>query len=331
MRRVQGNFLFPLLLWPVALLVFFCLAESAHAEKSLTLSTGSAYINKDQTAEITVNINTEGERINAIGFGIDFSTETLEGLQLNHSGSIVPLCAVQSFTRIDCANTQGGYVGADGLVTTLRFKGRTEGATAVTLKDIWIMFNGQTIEGFTSNSLSINVLTSGAEDVDPVQPEVETITLYPPTLQETVAPSNTNPTSQSDVSTGNSTSFGSIAQVNGRKGSDPEEPLQKAEAILNNATVKGIFGANSILWSSILPTSILLAIIIILGLKLYLNEKKRHLAIERIMNKQLGALAVLENKLDIVEQRGADGKAQYLQDIKEVKNELTMENEQKKV
>jgi hypothetical protein len=48
------------------------------------------------------------------------------------------------------------------------------------------------------------------------------------------------------------------------------------------------------------------------------------------MNKQLGALAVLENKLDIVEQRGADGKAQYLQDIKEVKNELTMENVEKK-
>lgn len=326
MRRAKIIFLRFVFWTPIFFGIILSSAHTASAEKLITLSAHSAYINHNDYLEIQVKINTDAEKVNAIGFSIDFSNEILEGLPPSRTGSAFPMWVTETATRIDCGvYGQNGFSG-EGLITTLRFRGRKVGVATINITNVKVLFAGNLLSGYETAPIDINVLTSGAEDIVVDDPNVERITLYPPTLQQTPNPNVSGPVTQSTTSQAPSSSFGSIAQVTGLTGSTPEEPLQKADSIINSASVKGMFGANSILWSSVLPTSLLLAIIIILGIKLFLNEKKRHLAIERIMNKQLGALAVLENKIDIVEQKGADGKAQYLQDIKQVKDELMSDN-----
>ncbi len=325
MRRFKKYIL--LFLWITPLFFGFLLFNPSrvNADKGFTISSSLSTIAQNQIIEVPIRISTEGEKINAIGFSVDFSTEILEGLPPSQAGSVFPMWVQATSTKIYCGTYGENGFSGDGLVVTLRFKGRQDGATSITLNSIWVLFNGATLEGYSTNQIELEVSgTILVEDVS--EQKTEKITLYPPAMQQIVKPDNTTPVSQSDVSLNGSTSFGSKAQVGGQKGSDPEDPLKKADAAEVIASVKGIFGESSFIWTSVLPTCLLLAIVIFLGIKLYLNEKKRHLAIERIMDKQLGALAALENKLDIVEQKGADGKAQYLQDIEEVKKEISGQN-----
>ncbi len=316
--------------------VFSAFPQTAMAEKLITVSANTSSVEADKTIDVPIYIDTDGDRVNAIGFNVDFSTETLEGLPPNRAGSVFNMWVTETSTRIDGGITgQQGFTGS-GLVTTLRFKGRQEGTTTISLRNIRVLFAGATVNGFSTNEISISVYGQGEvppeEPVVPIPGNTQKITLYPPTLSQVIAPNDTTPVSQSDITLDTSSSFGSKAQVSGNKGSNPEEPLKQAEVIEAVASVKGIFGKNSIIWTSILPTAILLAIVIVLGVRLYLNEKRRHAALERIMDKQLGALAALENKIEIIDQKGPEGKAEYLKELDMVKAEIsaqTMDNKTK--
>lgn len=330
MRRASKIIVF-LIQIVVSTTVIFAFTPSAKAEKGITISAGSSNLEVDKFLDVPIYIDTGTDAINAIGFTVNFPTENLEGLLPNRAESAFTMWVTESATRIDCGIPgQTGFTGK-GLVTTLRFKGRTAGTANVTLSNIKVLFAGSTVPGFASNEISILVWGSAAPPEDVAeQQDAQKLTLKPPSLTAETPPST--PASSVTQATipipGASTTFGSLAQVSGQKGATAEEPLKPAEVV--EAAVKGIFSKDSLLWSSILPTVLLLIIIIFLGIKLYLSERNRHIRMEHLLDKQLGTLAALESKIEIVEQRGAEGREQYIKELQIAKAEVTAEASGKK-
>ena len=331
MRRAK-KFIFYVWSTVAAAAVIFGFAQSARAEKTITLSAGSVNVEVGQQIDVPIYIDTDGEVVNAVGFNINFPTENLEGLVPNRVDSAFPMWVSESATRIDCGiHGQQGFTGR-GLVTTLRFKGRTAGPAAISITNLKVLFAGISVAGFSSNELSLTVY-GAADPPDDVNGEQETsiITLKPPTLTtENIAPSDpADPVTQTTIPLpGASTTFGSLAQVSGQKGATEEEPLKPAEYV--EAAVKGMFSKDSLLWTSVLPTGLLLIIIVFLGIKLYLSEKNRHRRMEHLLDKQLGTLAALESKIEIVEQKGVEGRDQYLKEIELAKAEVAAESSENK-
>lgn len=313
----------------VSAAVFLGWPLSALAEKGITISASTSSVEVDSYIDVPIYIDTGTDKVNAVGFDIDFPTETLEGLPPNRNGSVFPMWVSESATRIDCGIPgQQGFTGS-GLITTLRFKGRTAGSANIALNNIKVLFAGISVAGFSSNDIDLTVYGSaspppGAEP----SPDVNKITLKPPTLTNAPTASSSSVTQATIPIPGATTTFGSLAQVSGQKGSTPEEPLKPAEAAA--ASIKGILSKESLLWTSILPTILLLIIIIFLGIKLYLSERNRHMRMEHLLDKQLGTLAALESKIEIVEQKGPEGRDQYIKELQLAKAEVAAEAADKK-
>lgn len=303
---------------------FLLLPGNAKAEKGFTLSASSSNVEVGKFIDVPIKIDTGGEAVNAIGFNISFPTENLEGLAPNRAGSVFPMWVTESSTRIDCGIPgQQGFNGS-GVVTVLRFRGRVAGTANITLSNIKVLFAGIGVAGFNANDITLNVYGAEAPPPEVIEEQqAEKITLKPPVTTTTPAPTGGEVTQANIPLPGASTTFGALAQVSGNKGSTAEETLKPAEVI--EASVKGIFGKNSLLWSSILPTLLLLTIIIILGIKLFLSEKNRHMRMEHMLDKQLGTLAALESKIEIVEQKGSDGREQYIKELQLAKEEVAAE------
>ncbi len=314
----------------VFFLLFFLLPEAAYADKGLTLSASTVNVEVDEIIEIPVKIDTGDDHIHAIGFKIEFPTENLEGIEPSMVGTEFWLPATNTATRIEYGRPNPGYSGK-GLVTTLRFRGRVAGTATIKISDILVVFNGTVLSGYEANSIDLHVFGVGQA---PEDQEIDTTPVQSITIPEVSSSSSSLPvaTPQTSITpTQSSASFGSIAQVVGVKGSEPEEPLKTSDSVVSEASVKGMFSKNSFLWTSVLPTILLLAVIIFLGIKLYLNEKKRHAKMEKLLEKQIGTLAALQSKVDLVGEGGESGKEKYLQEFEIAKQEVSsVANEDKK-
>ena len=309
------------LVLPAVMLCCLLIPKAAHAEKTITLSSSTTSVEVGQTIDIPIAIDTNGEKVNAVGFTIDFPTETLEGLVPNRAGSAFPFWVTESATRVDCGiQGQQGFTGT-GTVTTLRFKGRTEGTANISLRNIKVLFAGVQVADFSGNDISITVYSSGATPAT-VDDNKAKKTLTIPQTSAATAPVPTANSQTINTIPSPTQTFGSLAQVKGTTGSTAEDTLKPAGSSETVASVKGIFAKGSMLWSSILPTMILLIIVIFLGIRLYLSERRQHLNAERMFDKQLGTLAALESKIDIITQNGAEGREQYLKDIEAAKSDL---------
>lgn len=311
---------------PIILLLALVPVDQAHAEKGIYLSAAATTVEVDKTIDVPIVIDTGGEAVNAVGFTIDFPTENLEGLVPNRANSSFNWWVIESATRIDCGtDIHAGFTG-NGLITTLRFKGRKEGDTNITLRNISVIYNGTVLNGFVPNDINISVIGTG---MTPAPTEAKhKITLTPPsdTGSTISAPAQSAAVVQTPSTIPNPTqTFGSIAQVKGTTGATSEDVLKPATVVEAEASVKGLFSKNSILWTSVLPTAVLIIIIVFLGIRLYFNERKRHLNMERIFDKQLGTLATLESKIDIIEQSGANGREQYIEELETAKKEIITE------
>ncbi len=295
--------------------------------KEVVLSTDAVSVEAEKIIQIKVSINTDAEKVNAIGFVIDFSTEILEGLTPNQSGSSFPMCATLSSTKYECGvSGQNGFSGG-GLVTTLTFRGRTAGATTITLRNfnahMTREINGspvvETISGFEPNPIEITVLGSGTKQQrDNAGPLIQDSSNQLPAPSALPA----GQTAESPQPTEPGQSLGSRIQVPGKIGAGPEEILKQAATETQQSLVKGLFSSNNKTYLSLFPTLLLLALASFLGTRLHFSEKKRHIEIERLFDKQLGMLSSLESKIDLVEQKGGGGKEKFLSEFEEAKEEI---------
>ena len=301
--------------------------------KDITLSASTVDVEVGKTIEVQVKINTDGEKVGAVGFGIDFSTENLEGLTPNQTGSIFPMCATLSATKYECGATgQNGFSG-EGLITTLTYKGRAAGPVTISLKNFEARFgpSGSEVAGFSTNSIDLTVWGEGQAPVK-TTPKATTPTssnTSSSNITEEAAPTAlpSSEKQQAQVSDGSSVT-GSTPSVPGTIGSQPEEPL--TAATVSDPTIKGLFSSNNKIYLSIFPSLMLLALAVFLGTRLYFTEKKRHIEIERLFDNQLGMLSALESKIDLAGEKGGDGKEKLLQEFEQAKSEIKAIEDQPK-
>jgi hypothetical protein len=311
--------------------VFLLLPRFAFA-KSITLTANASKIEIGEVIEVKIEIDTSGEKVNAVGFTIDFPTEVLEGLLPSQAGSVFPLCATLSATRYECGITGKDGFSGSGLVTTLIFKGRTVGTASVALQNFDARYGptGQAVTGFTANLMQINVFPAGEKPA----PEEETTT-GSSSANKLESLNIAKPVATPDVQTGQSTvatppsepttTEGSEPQVQGQKGAQAEEVLKPGDTSGSTAStgeVKGLFSAASLPYLSIFPTVLMLILVGFLGMKLMLTEKRRHLELERLFETEIGALAALESKLDLIDMKGGGGREKFLEEFEQTKNEI---------
>lgn len=323
----------------VTMLAFFLLPSRIFAaSKAVTLTPNVTSVAVGSTVEVKVEIDTGGEKVNAFGFSIDFSTESLEGLLPNQAGSVFPMCATLTATRYECGKTGVDGFAGQGLVTTLIFKGRVVGPTTIFLRNIEAHYGptGAIVSGFDANSVDLTVgaavqQTTGSTngtgasgngsssqtltpEAQVAPPPASTVSIAPATPQQPKEPEQPKET------------LGSESQVAGATGAVTEDSLKPVEqsTASDAEVVKGAF-TRSPANIGFVSTFLLLLLAGYLGVKLYFTEKRRHLELEHLFETQLGALGALESKLDIVEQKGEGAKEKLLAELELVKNQIKVE------
>lgn len=306
--------------------VLFLFPHRAFAAKSITLTPNTTSVEVGKVLEVKVEINTEGESVGTVGFGVDFSTENLEGLVPSLAGSVFTgpsYCSSSTYCFVGAPNA--GFTGS-GLVATLRFKGRVPSTTDISIKNIQVVFNGTTRVGYTANTVRTGVYASGETPVDPTPTPTDptapnTVTPNPvntltiPEMIASTAPSASDTTAK-DITREPGQVYGTSPQVPGKTGADPEDPLKQESS---EPSVKGLFSMGSISFLSLIPTILFLILAIYLGIKLYFTEKRRHLELERMFENQIGTLSTLESKLDLLDQKGGVGKEKFLEEFENAK------------
>lgn len=324
----------------IILISLFCMSalflpNKAFAARQLTLTPNKTTVEVGKNLEVKVEIDTDGEKVGLLVFDTEFSTEILEGFTPSSSGSVFSTaCSTQTATKYECGiGGMNGFSGK-GLVATLIFKGRQPGQASVSLKNIVARFGptGAEVAGFSSNSIDITVVEAGAT---PPPDDTASGTTGP---TQKITPKEASPqtpvpagqTIQPKEPTPNSTSSRSESKVSGKKGSTSEDPLKSGGKGRSNkeVIVKGFSFKNPIYYG-ILPTILLLALVCNLAIKLYFTEKRRHIELVRIFDSHLGALSSLESKLDLVDQKGEDGKEKFLQEFETAKSQLMSEENTK--
>lgn len=338
MRKIGekiGGGLFTLIF--VVLFFPFCSHNTQAADKSVTLVTTKTSIEVDDKLEVKVMINTGGEKVSAIGFNIEFPTENLEGTTPNSSGTVFPMSGgTQSSTRYECGIVgRDGFTG-EGLITTLVFKGKLAGEATINITNFEARYGptGAAVEGFGSATLPMNVYGEGQTPVTPTTPTTtpttDTSTTSTATPAEKITPKEstikpaadaTGTVTQKTISNTTGETKGSEAQVEGTAGATKEDVIK--EQTDASVKVKG-FSFNNPIYYAILPTILLLALVINLGIKLYFTEKRRHMDMVRLFDNHLGAISSLESKLDLVDQKEV-GKEKILQEFEEAKNQIMSE------
>lgn len=306
------------------ILIFFILFLSPHkcfAEKGLYLTPDTTSLETGKDLNVRVEIDTGGEKINAVGFNIDFPTELLEGQLPNRSGSIFPFWIVETSTRVDGGTPgQDGFSsnGTSGLITTLHFKGRQAGAVTISLSNIKVLFAGTALSGFTADDLNLTVYGAG---LAPTTPEAEKKKAVKPitVTTEGLVQRNTAPAITFIQPPNPTETFGAEPQVVGTKGASQEETIKTADGSGSAPSVKGLFSQDNLFMIGIIPTLLLLALVIFLILRLLITEKRRHQNMERIFDKQLGTLASLESKIDLIDEKSESGKKQYIEEFEQAK------------
>lgn len=325
------------------LILFSMFPIKVRAAKSVTLTANSTFVQVGKALEVKVEIDTGGDKVNVIGFTIDFPTETLEGLTPSQAGSVFPMCATLSATRYECGITGRDGFSGQGLITTLIFKGRKVGEANITLKNFEARFGptGSLVSGFSSNVVMVSVTEEAQKPPPKEEPKEETPKTEEPSAPVAnlpnpikVEPPIATPPAVEQPSTAATEppppteSLGSESQIEGQKGAQPEEPLKVADSDgAPTSEVKGLFSAANVPYLSIFPTILMLLLVGFLGAKLVLTEKRSHMEMERMFETEIGTLAALESKLDLVDQKGDDAKEKILQEFELAKQGLSLPDE----
>jgi len=312
---------------------FFLSAFSASASSQLYF-TGSTNVEVGKTIRVQLRINTDGKKIGGISGNIIFSTELLEGLVPEIGGSLCNQWITNVSTKFECGvKGTEGFIG-DGLIYTLVFRGRNSGTTNITISNFQAFFGplGESVNEFSSGSYQIDIYGKGQTPIPALTPNpTPTLTPTPlPTLTPTF-PSTTGDTYGDSIDSSGDNSYGFEPLVPGQTGTIPEDPIKSSDPIdisfaegvdKNQASIKNFFTENQRVLIGFFPTLLLLMLVFHLGVKLYFTKKRRYLEIERLFENQLGTLSALEGKLDLLDQKGGQGKEKFLNEFAEAKNHL---------
>jgi len=312
--------------------VLFLLPGKAHAAKIVYLTSSNNSVETGKAIKYELRINTDTEKINAVQVKINFPTEILEGLQPEQSGSFCNRWIESSSTTVACGVTGTEGFSGDGLIAKLVFKGKNPGEAAIDLNDIWVTFNGSVLHDYDQRSAGLTVYSKGLMPTPTRRPIITPTPI--PTTEVTPPPVSGNTPSDTDTS-GGQTFSGSEPKVQGQGGTSPEEPLAKQTSTdveisvsenpstaAGGTLVKDFFSDNKKALFGFFPTLLLLALVIHLAIKLYFTEKRRKMELEKLYEDQLGALSTLESKLDLLDQKGDEGKEAFEKEFKDAKSQI---------
>ncbi|KKQ94666.1 MAG: hypothetical protein UT66_C0002G0018 [candidate division CPR2 bacterium GW2011_GWC1_39_9] len=310
----------------------FLLPGKASAAKIVYLTSANNTVETGKAIKYELRINTDAEKINAVQVKINFPTEILEGLQPEQSGSFCNRWIESSSTTLACGVTGTQGFSGDGLIAKLVFKGKNPGEASITLNDIWVTFNGTVLNNYGQGSAQLTVFGEGQTPTPTRQPIITPTPI--PSSAITPPPVSGNTSGVTDNSGGQSFS-GSEPKVQGQGGTTPEEPLakqtpadveitvsQNPSTATSGILVKDFFSDNKKALFGFFPTLLLLALVVHLAIKLYFTEKRRKMELEKLYEEQLGALSALESKLDLLDQKGEQGREAFEQGFKDAKSQI---------
>lgn len=314
--------------------------------------TAPGVVQPGQTYALNVSINTQGNAVNAIQVTILADANVVlnpSNVQFNPSVcNGVSSVVSQSPLTLICGSPGAGYNGAGTFVTVFGTAANAPGSATVTLSNPKAAFNAVKYPasgGAATSTIAVPVATAAPTQA-PTQAPAQANPVITKQVQKTksnVTPINGgNPGSLNAQPTQVTATQLQAAQPSILVITQPPIKLPPTESIStangggndSNTTptkqdlqtqVQGYFNNTLTALLFVLPILCLMIMVAFMSLRMFQMTRRRQREIELLFEHELGELAALESKMDIINEKGDKGKEEFKEEFKRTKDQILKE------
>lgn len=349
----------PFLFTIIALFSIFVFASpplhKAYAANVIVGVSGPTSVVSGQTFSISLYVNTQGSQASTVQGGFSTSGPISLGSSPTYNSS---LCSFSgpvpgASNTYYCGTTGNGFNSSGDAFVTLQATATGSGTINISVSNAAAAYNSTQYTVGTTG-LTVDVQGTGGSTSTPTPTQAQTSTPTPTSKTNSSTPTPTSTKTKNSVTPVNA---GTPNSFNGKPTTKPtvtsatqpslvvvDQPPYKTVTVTNSAgqviqeqiivtpstqslqtLVQGYFNNTVAALLFILPILVLLIMVGFMSLRMYQMSRRRQREIELLFEHEIGELAALESKMDLINEKGDKGKLEFRQEFERTKDQILKE------